>query len=447
MTLTPNNYGNNGYSKTQTNNLLDEKQDTLVNGTNIKTINGNTILGSGNIEIGEGGTIVVDQTYDPTSIHAQSGVAVADALSNSMEMVTQNSTISNCVLDIPQNIKLELNNNTLTLKSGSVIVHGGSTYVTTTTTSDKTWTPDSSQYNTSGLIFVARVNGAIQGLFSYQKIYSGNSRPAWSADLNGSVYYNTDTKLFSFATNSNWIDDWAVAYPICAVEVDSLGNASFAKDSNGNDMIFNGAGFIGHHAFIYPNVKVLAANGFNADGSLNNKSFLTSSLIITELNRGRDTLSVYDSSNVSMRNYLGEFNSYDDLPVPGSGLNIAYVKNDNSFYFYSNNIWSLMKGHYTNIVHFSINSSNIVTDFTIRQPIRLATTEMLDKVQDQVDTKQDILTFDNIPTSASINPITSGGVYTALATKQVDLLTISGYDATKRQTLKNINGLLEWIDD
>ena len=31
------------------------KQDTLVSGTNIKTINGNSILGSGNIEIKSGG--------------------------------------------------------------------------------------------------------------------------------------------------------------------------------------------------------------------------------------------------------------------------------------------------------------------------------------------------------------------------------------------------------
>lgn len=49
------------YSKEQTDNLLDAKadistlatkQDTLVSGTNIKTINNASLLGSGNIEIG-----------------------------------------------------------------------------------------------------------------------------------------------------------------------------------------------------------------------------------------------------------------------------------------------------------------------------------------------------------------------------------------------------------
>ena len=55
------------------------KQDTLVSGTNIKTINNISLLGSGNIDIQGGGGGTVDQTYDPTSTNAQSGVAIAGA--------------------------------------------------------------------------------------------------------------------------------------------------------------------------------------------------------------------------------------------------------------------------------------------------------------------------------------------------------------------------------
>jgi hypothetical protein len=40
---------------------LSSKQDTLVSGTNIKTINGNSLLGSGNIIIGSSGTIALDE--------------------------------------------------------------------------------------------------------------------------------------------------------------------------------------------------------------------------------------------------------------------------------------------------------------------------------------------------------------------------------------------------
>lgn len=39
------------------NEIIDDKQDTLVSGTNIKTINNTSILGSGNIDI-QGGADV-----------------------------------------------------------------------------------------------------------------------------------------------------------------------------------------------------------------------------------------------------------------------------------------------------------------------------------------------------------------------------------------------------
>lgn len=46
---------NSWYTKAQTDTLLNAKQNTLVSGTNIKTVNGNSLLGSGNIEIEGGG--------------------------------------------------------------------------------------------------------------------------------------------------------------------------------------------------------------------------------------------------------------------------------------------------------------------------------------------------------------------------------------------------------
>ncbi len=50
------------YTETEVNNLLAGKQAKLVSGTNIKTVNGSSILGSGNISISTGVTSVNGQT-------------------------------------------------------------------------------------------------------------------------------------------------------------------------------------------------------------------------------------------------------------------------------------------------------------------------------------------------------------------------------------------------
>ena len=59
---------------------LNAKQDTLVSGTNIKTVNGQSILGNGDITISGGTTETVDQTYNPDSENPQSGKAVNEAI-------------------------------------------------------------------------------------------------------------------------------------------------------------------------------------------------------------------------------------------------------------------------------------------------------------------------------------------------------------------------------
>lgn len=63
------------------NEIIDDKQDTLVSGTNIKTINGTSLLGSGNIDIQGGGG----------SYTAGNGI---DITSNTVSVKAGNSTIS-----------------------------------------------------------------------------------------------------------------------------------------------------------------------------------------------------------------------------------------------------------------------------------------------------------------------------------------------------------------
>lgn len=105
------------YTKTEVDNAItaatSTKQDTLVSGTNIKTINNESILGSGNIEIQGGGTISIDQTVISGSTNAVAGGAVYDQLggmkivklteSEYAALVTKDDDTLYCVVPDPSN--------------------------------------------------------------------------------------------------------------------------------------------------------------------------------------------------------------------------------------------------------------------------------------------------------------------------------------------------------
>ena len=68
------------------------KQDALVSGTNIKTINGESLLGEGNITIEGGGTINIDQSVISGSSNAVSGGAVYTQMGGlKLEKITQSA--------------------------------------------------------------------------------------------------------------------------------------------------------------------------------------------------------------------------------------------------------------------------------------------------------------------------------------------------------------------
>ena len=77
----------NYYTKSETSGssqistALNAKQDTLVSGTNIKTINNQSILGSGNIEV-QGGSVTVDTALSSTSENPVQNKVIYAAIGN-----------------------------------------------------------------------------------------------------------------------------------------------------------------------------------------------------------------------------------------------------------------------------------------------------------------------------------------------------------------------------
>ena len=83
---------------------FEKKQDVLISGKSIKTLNGESILGEGNIKI------EIDQTYNPQSENAQSGEAVAQAINEFSENF---KTINGTSLIGKGNIEIEIPDTTV----------------------------------------------------------------------------------------------------------------------------------------------------------------------------------------------------------------------------------------------------------------------------------------------------------------------------------------------
>lgn len=73
-------YWTSAQTQSAINQASSGKQDTLISGTNIKTINNESLLGSGNITISGGGSITIDPTLDSGSTNAVANSAITNAI-------------------------------------------------------------------------------------------------------------------------------------------------------------------------------------------------------------------------------------------------------------------------------------------------------------------------------------------------------------------------------
>lgn len=201
------------------------------------------------------------------------------------------NNISNCITYIPQDIKLELNNGTLTLKAGSKVYNGNGLILTTD--SDKTLyqTYD----DTSNMLLILKLNdNSLQTGVSGETV---SSLP--SPTTSYKVFYNTiDGKCY--------YDDGQMSECSLPIALVSRTTSSFSSI----DQVFNGFGYIGSTVFALPGVKGLIPNGRNADGSLKSIEFTLDTVKIDTIRRSK-TLSVYvyiSSSNF----YTSEFTEYDE---------------------------------------------------------------------------------------------------------------------------------------
>lgn len=95
------------YTKQEANALLGDKQDELVSGTNIKTINNESILGSGNIEIQGGGSYTAGTNIEITNENIINNTIPYEGTSGNGFVLGQkkaNTTINTSAIGVGKNI-------------------------------------------------------------------------------------------------------------------------------------------------------------------------------------------------------------------------------------------------------------------------------------------------------------------------------------------------------
>ena len=186
----------------------------------------------------------------------------AAAAATSANLANIQNKITNCIIKIPQDIKLELKNGTLTLKAGSkVYVPNGVGKFNVVTISNDLSSNSSWTTNKAMLVLNKNYNGFYS--FVLENQYSGTTEP--SNPNAGTIWYDTTNNLIKRYSGTYW--ESGQSFPIC------IANMVSGTGFTSIDQVFNGFGFIGSTVFALPGVKGLIPNGRNTDSSLKNTEF------------------------------------------------------------------------------------------------------------------------------------------------------------------------------
>ena len=262
--------------------------------------------------------------------------------------------ITNCLLEVPQRIKLELNDGTLTLKAGSqVIVPNGFEADGTTPRFDYVTVAndisETSTLNTTCMVSLCTDDNTL--IFRLVANYQSGTQSD-SSQANNSNYYYTDSNLVKDKTSSGTIRGSSL--PIAIVNVSSTQITSI-------DQVFNGMGYIGSTVWVDKGVKGLIPNGRNEDGSLRNVEFTT--------------------QNILLRNNTERGSAYLVIVDGGTSVSIAFkevwVFDEKSNRILNGGVIRDNIGFYGDI---TLGTGGVITSFTPKLPFRAVDWSDIDSV-------------------------------------------------------------------
>ena len=171
--------------------------------------------------------------------------------------------ITNCITEILQDIKLEINNGAITLKAGSKVYNGNGVLKTTTTDIS------SANANYDGQVLIALSKDFDVLLTGFVPGETVSELPTSAASFK--IYFNTTDKKCYLDTTDGWQE--------CSLPI-ALGTSTVSSWVS-IDQVFNGFGFIGSTIFALPGVKGLSPNGNDSLTGIKKNNIISIENILT----------------------------------------------------------------------------------------------------------------------------------------------------------------------
>ena len=257
------------------------------------------------------GEVTMDTTNNTLRVH--DGVTVGGN-----EMLSRNgffSYVTNCITEISQDIRLELNNGTLVLKSGSKIYipNGTNKFEEYTIKQDQGLTP-----TTNGTYLVGYAFN-FANVTTYISATSGDTEPI--SVSNGFAWYDTKNNVIK----RSWAGSWQSSLFSLPLAVITVSNGVCVSI----DYVFNGFGYIGSTIFVLPGVRGLIPNGRNDDGTLKNIIMNNTSVkTVTKSGAYSGTIAISSDGSIDgygSLNYNSDENINYNVGVKQSILNAGSV--------------------------------------------------------------------------------------------------------------------------
>lgn len=332
--------------------------------------------------------------------------------------------ITNCITEIPQDIKLELNNGTLTLKAGSKVYvpNGAGVFDTITIANDLTLTQG---WGTAEqLAITVGQNGTSLVRTGLNRCTSGTTAPTGTSYR---WWYDTSSNKIKEYSGGAWNNN-IVSFPIAIVT--ALGDNTPSVTSI--DQVFNGFGYIGSTLFKTIDNEVVTANGRNEDGTLKNTIVRTSSveiLTVPSYMAGRQNcpLFINDIGNMSATtvnsNSYFEVDKFSDFDT-SKNYSAWFVREDNRWYVTTSG-GAYTKKYWGRVGSFGVGSGLEITRLDIKLPFRAVDYNDFENTVEEVN--------------GSISAVDSGAVHktgneTIGGTKTFNTSPITGNGGYKTKT-------------